>query len=429
MANISILPHSNGNTGLRTYSDTVARGYYNKHVGGLFGKHDNVRTYWEDQLTRMVIHPFVSRIASNCRAANRGVRVLDLGCGAGQGYELLTRINQKELNLNDELRYVMPAKEIGLFLGIDISDAMVEQGRQNYAGVPNVAFEQADLSEGLGTLKSEPPFDIYFSSYGSLSHLDTTELHSCLSDILHHANPGALVVLDLVGRYSPEWPVYWDTTHDPNKMLRYSMSYMYDEEERRNGDLEKFYLRFWSGDEVHGLCSQLSQQNGVEVKPLALLDRSIFVGRHVDTKEYNCKLPRLRNVVNHLYELNVRTKLERLRVDFQPLGGHEELNRFFCELAICWTKVVDFTLERIQGDRIDLVALDGWRDFPPNLQTALMTMDRVIDSISWIDLGDVRANILEPQLAYVLRRLEYTMQSGRGCGHGLVAVLQVGQNF
>jgi hypothetical protein len=118
--------------------------------------------------------------------------------------------------------------------------------------------------------------------------------------------------------------------------------------------------------------------------------------------------------------------MEQLRLDYRPSDGPEELNRFFGELAMSWTKVVDFTLNRIQGDRMDLVALDGWRTFPPALQTALMTMDRLIDSVSWICLGDVRANILEPQLAYVLQQLEYAMQRGWGCGHGLVVVLQVG---
>ncbi len=426
MPNITRLSRADGTTGLRTYNDTVARGYYDKHVGGLFGKHDNVRTYWEDGLTRIVLRPFVSRVADARAAASRGVRVVDLGCGAGQGYELLTRINRKDLNIEDELVYMLPPEKIELFLGVDISDAMVEQGRQNYVGVSNVAFEQGDLSEGLGAIKAEPPFDIYFSSYGALSHLDTIALLRCLTDVLHHARPGALVVLDLLGRCSPEWPAYWGTGKESNEMRPYSMSYMYEEDEQRNGDVEQFSLRFWSGDEVRELCRILSQRHGVALKVLELLDRSMFVGRHVDTREYQCNLPPLRSVVNHLYELNVRTKLERLRVDYRPTAGHEELNRFFGELAMCWTKVVDFTLERIHGNRIDLVALDGWREFPPPLQTALMTMDRVIDSVSWIDLGDVRANILEPQLAYVLRRLEYAIQSGRGCGHGLVAVLQMG---
>ncbi|MFQ5993345.1 MAG: class I SAM-dependent methyltransferase [Nitrospiraceae bacterium] len=426
MPNTNTLSPTNGTTGLRTYNDTVAKGLYNKYLGGLFGKHDNVRTYWEDQVTRLALRPFVNQIARACRAENRGVRILDLGCGAGQGYELLTRINQKDLNMDAELRYVLPPEEIGQFLGVDISDAMVEQGRQNYSGVPNVAFEQADLSEGLGVVKSESPFDIYFSSYGALSHLETAALRHCLTDILHHAKPGALVVLDMLGRYSPEWPLYWSTDNEVEDMHPYSMSYMYDERERQKGEIEQFLLRFWSGIEVRDLCSGLGQHQGVSMKPIEFLDRSIFVGRHTDTREYQCSLPPLRSVVNNLYELNVRTNMEQLRLDYRPSDGPEELNRFFGELAMSWTKVVDFTLNRIQGDRMDLVALDGWRTFPPALQTALMTMDRVIDSVSWICLGDVRANILEPQLAYVLQRLEYAMQRGWGCGHGLVVVLQVG---
>ncbi|NIO09784.1 MAG: methyltransferase domain-containing protein [Deltaproteobacteria bacterium] len=426
MSNLNVLTETSEAPGHKTYSDTVARGYYGKHVGGLFGKHDNVRTYWEDQLTRLILRPHVARVAAKCRNAGRGVRVLDLGCGAGQGYELLTRINEKDLSMEDELRFVLPSKEIGLFFGVDISDAMVEQGRQNYSGMPNVIFEPADLSEGLGELKSQAPFDIYFSSYGPLSHLDTDSLKVCLGDILHHAHPGALVVLDLMGRYSPEWPLYWSSDDRPNKMLPYSMSYMYEEEERHSGEVEQFPIRFWTGDEVRELCRELTAHNGVAVRPLDLMDRSIFVGRHIDTREYGCPLPPLRSMVNHLYELNVRTKLEHLRVDYQPLNGHRDLDRFFAELALCWNTIVDFTLERLQGNRIDLVDLDGWRNFPPQLQTALMTMDRVIDSVSWIDLGDIRANVLEPQLAYVLRRLEFTLQRGQGCGHSLVAVLQVG---
>jgi SAM-dependent methyltransferase len=412
--------------GMRTYSETVARGYYNKHLAGLFGKHDNVRTYWEDQLTRLVLRPSVGQVAKKCQSEGRGVRILDLGCGAGQGFELLTRINQKDLNLDDEFRYVLMPDEIELFLGVDLSQPMIEQGRQNYAGVKNITFRQGDLSEGLGAVKSEPPFDIYFSSYGALSHLDTEELRHCLTDILHHANPGALVVLDMVGRYSPEWPLYWKGRNGSGDMHPYSMSYMYDEQERRNGDVEQFPLRFWSGDELRELCGELGRVHGLSMKPIEFLDRSIFVGRHVDTKEYQCSLPRLRSVVNNLYELNVRTKLEQLRVDYRPSEGPDRLNRFFAELAMSWTKVVDFTLERIQGDRMDLVALDGWRDFLPPLQKALMTMDRVIDSVAWIGLGDVRANIIEPQLGYVLRRLENSMQQGWGCGHSLVVVLQVG---
>ena len=51
---------------------------------------------------------------------------------------------------------------------------------------------------------------------------------------------------------------------------------------------------------------------------------------------------------------------------------------------------------------------------------------RIIDGVAWIDVGDVRANVIETQLAYVLRRMQHQLQEGRGCGHGLVAILQIG---
>jgi hypothetical protein len=89
--------------------------------------------------------------------------------------------------------------------------------------------------------------------------------------------------------------------------------------------------------------------------------------------------------------------------------------------------VIDFARVRLSGSRIDLVEMSGWRDFPPALQMALVTLDRIVDSVAWMDVGDVRANIIEPQLAHVLRRMQHRLQDGRGCGHGLIAVLRVGR--
>src|SRR5690606_24250098 len=73
--------------GERTYAETVARGFYGKNVGGLSGKYDNVRAHWEDAMTRVALRPFVRETVAQCTRARRGVRILDLGCGAGQGYE------------------------------------------------------------------------------------------------------------------------------------------------------------------------------------------------------------------------------------------------------------------------------------------------------------------------------------------------------
>ena len=49
----------------RTYTEAVKRGDYDLYTGNLFGKHDNVRTYWEDQLTRSVLRPFLSKLVTH----------------------------------------------------------------------------------------------------------------------------------------------------------------------------------------------------------------------------------------------------------------------------------------------------------------------------------------------------------------------------
>jgi len=40
-------------------------------------------------------------------------------------------------------------------------------------------------------------------------------------------------------------------------------------------------------------------------------------------------------------------------------------------------------------------------------------------------MGDPRANVIEPQLGYALRRLELGLQRGMGTGHGLMGIFEV----
>lgn len=413
-------------SGAWTYSETVARGLYDRHRGGLFGKHDNVRAHWEDELTRSVLRPFLRARLEACKAERRGLRVLDLGCGAGQGYELITQIRRSDSSLDESPRHLLEAGDFELYLGIDLSPSMVSQGRANYRHVGHVGFAEVDLREGLGAAARERPFDVYFSSYGALSHLTARDLEARLCEIARHAGPGALVVLDLVGRFSLEWPGYWTARTEEEKVRPYSMSYLFPREERDRGRIESFPLRFWSGKEVHRMCAQVSAESGVQVRVEELLDRSIFVGRHVDTREYGTRLPPLRRLVNRLYEQNIRTNLRQLLVHYEPIAEAGRLNDMFTRLSACWNTVVEFASTRLCGERIDLVEMPGWQHFPPALQMALFTVDRIIDSVAWMDVGDVRANIIEPQLAYVLRRMQYRLQEGLGCGHGLVALLSVG---
>jgi SAM-dependent methyltransferase len=409
----------------KTYTEAVTRGDYDVYRGNLFGKYDNVRICWEDQLTRMVIRPFLSEIVSRKQKAHEKIRIIDLGSGTGQGYELLTRINNHDLDLGLHHNRVLTENEIGSYVGLDLNQTMVEKGNEIYAEKPHVQFTQADLTKGLAIIKEHtPPFDIYFSSYGSLSHLNTKHLKQLLIDICEHSRNESLIVLDLLGRHSIEWPDYWTARTEAEKFRDYSMSYLYPGVERKR--TEHFPLRFWTGAEIEALVEELCRETKVTIDILKKFDRSIIVGRHTDTKEYNPAMKPIRRTVNCLYEDYMRTDLSKLILDRTMFPKHPEpqISSFFDQLTTSWNTLVEFCQQRFEKN-VSLITLKGWATFPPPLQFALMTVDRMIDETQWMWSGDPRANIIEPQLGYALRSLEFNLQQGLGCGHGLLVILKI----
>lgn len=404
-----------------TYATAVTNGNYNLDVGGLFGKTDNVRRYWEDQITRMLVRPHVATLVASAEQKGRGIRILDLGSGTGQSYEILTQITRRDRSLYETEDYILPCKTIADFLGVDMSEDMVRQASEIYRDHDNVNFVRGDLREGLTFLdEDEPAFDLYYSTYGSLSHLAPDELRQLLTDILAHARPGAILVGDWLGAYGCEFQDRWNEhRHNPSRMLDYSMCWLYPPGQR--DDVESFPMTFWSSKHLKELAEQVSAQTGANLRPLNFYDRSIFVGRHSDTHEYCRSILPTRSIVNRLHEENYRTELDMLLVDYSPLEGFDEANAFFDHLADCWNALVRFCDRRLRR-AADIVETDGWQDFPPQLQTAIMTLDRVIHSADWMRMGDMRANIIEPQLGYALRGLEMGLQEGAGFGHGLLGI-------
>ena len=402
------------------YRQAVAAGRYDLRRAGLDGKHDHVRTLWEDQARRRLLRPHLQR-----RPAGAGdpLRVLDLGCGSGQGYELLARIDAEPGLSGRPGDPVLT--EAGIeYVGADLSAAMVEKGRENFAEHGNVFFFQADLNEGLGVLSREPAFDLYFSSYGSFSHLSRARLKALLVDIGRHARPGAWVVLDLNGRYSIEWPGYWMARTEKEKVRDYTMNYLHLGAAEAMRQADHFPLRFWTGDEVRQLARAAGRTAGCEFRVLEQRDCSMLVGRHMDTAEYHPGLPPLRRLVNSLHQDFRRTDLEQLLLAPDLAGAHPAASPVLGELIRCWNLLVDFARHRLAGPvRMDEFA--DWSACPPVLQHALIGLDRVIADAGWIDNGDPRANLIEPQLAYLLRSLEFGLQRGIGCGHGHLVLLQV----
>jgi SAM-dependent methyltransferase len=409
------------------YKEAAESGMYQK-VTGLVGKYDNVRRYWEDEITRIFIRPFLARLVHEKTKNMERLRVLDLGCGSGDGFELLSLVNARDASLVDhQVSHITP-EILGVYRGVDISEPLIQQAREVHGFNGKVRFELGDFSRGLPAEVGKAPYDIYFTSFGTMSHLTDDRLVKLLVDIARHGGEHSVLILDWLGRYSYEWQDLWRIEEVPEYTMDYVVSYIYPEDERGDKELDHLTLRLMSSTEVIKLVERASIESGVDIELKVMFDRSLFVGRHMDTGDYNRYCRPLRSAVNSLFEVNTRTDLETLLADYSIKDGFDELNSFFEHYQMSWNALVRYTVDLLyhydSGDEGGKPP-DIPGSYPDVVQKMMHNMLNIVKSCHWISVGDTRANIIEPQLGYALRELEMKLQSGMGCGHGLVGIFEV----
>jgi ubiquinone/menaquinone biosynthesis C-methylase UbiE len=409
----------------KPYSEAVSSGQYVKK-SGLYGKYDNVRRFWEDAVTRLMLRRHLAKLVSEKRNKLQRLKVMDLGCGSGDGIDILMNTTAKDPGIYEYEINLIDDSMLEKYVGIDSNDDLLAQAREHYGNNEKMSFHNADFSKGLPS--PDEPFDIYLSSYGTFSHNSDETTVKLLAEIAKSADSGALVVLDWLGRYSYEWRDLWDESEGDETFMDYRISYIYPPEERHRADIASFPLRLLSGKEAEGLIARASERSGVELKKLRIFDRSIFVGRHMDTAEYNRHAPALRGIISSLLEPNCRTDLEGLIINYVPLDGHDEVNGFLESFSQCWNALVKHAIDLLAAypelpqSSEELLASHSY--YPQPLRETVATMHKVITCTGDLP-GDARANIIEPQLAYSLRKLEMQLQQGLGVAHGLCAVLEV----
>ncbi len=417
---------------MQAYSEALQTGLYAKKTG-LIGKYDNVRRYWEDEVTRRFLRPHLIRLLKRSQTRMRRFRILDLGCGGADGFELLIGIRQRDADLREVEVDILTPDVLGLYKGIDLNEDLLEQARDVYGHNPKLIFEKGDFSDGLPIPKNEKPYDLYFTSYGTCSHFNEDEgMIALLADIAARTENYCIIMCDWLGRYSYEWQTLWsrDLTEDRN--MDYVVSYIYEKEERekKRGELQHLYLRLMSRGEAEDIIAEASERAGVQIRPLAFFDRSIFTGRHMDTGDYNPYARPMRRAVNSLHEVAIRTDLSTLKLDYIPKPGFDELNRYFENLQVCWNLLVEYSDHLLksydtQKKRFTNGLPEIPPDSPPPLREVLDRMKRVVEGVGWLDVGLPRENIIEPQLGYALRYLTSSLQQGQGCSHSLVGILEV----
>jgi SAM-dependent methyltransferase len=424
----SSAPEDRQHPGARsTYDSAVASGFYERDAQGLHGKYDNVRRYWEDQITRQALRGFMMRLVARKRRELARIRVLDLGAGSGEGYQVLTSLRAGSDRIDTQPTNVVPSDILGFYKGIDISPAMVHQGRKLHLDNPKIDFKVGDLSHGLGACRSDLPYDLYYSSYGSLSHLKDGELERVIGDIYEHCGESCIFVADLLGRYSYEWQCYWSQPgEDETNMRHYSMSYLYPESLLPKISVERFPVRYWGAEEFDRFIDGIVSDRGGAIARRVLWDRSIIVGRHMNTGEFNPHAQPIRSAVNRLLAFYHRTDLQTLLFNYGPHHEFSRLNQFFESFQMAWNAVIYDAMEAIDRWK-DKAWLDTppREDFPGPVREAMIAVRKIVRNIEHFRMDDPLANVIEPQLGYNLRNLEVSLQRGLGAGHGLLAIYEL----
>jgi len=400
---------------------------------GLVGKYDNVRLYWEDEITRHFLRPHLQRLIERSQASMRRVRILDLGCGSADGFELLTGVQHRDPNLQEVEVDLLTPEVLGLYKGIDLNSDLLDQARTIYGDNPKMAFQQADFTQGLPLGKKDKPYDLYFASYGTSSHHNEDEtMVRLLADIARRVEDYCIVVCDWLGRYSYEWQTLWTNDLSENRNMDYIVSYIYEKEERRQrwDELQHLTLRLVSRQEADAIVAKASKRAGVEIKPLVFFDRSVFTGRHMDTADYNPHAQPIRQAVNSLHEGNLRTDLACALINYIPKPGFEFINDYHEHLQVCWNTLVQYVQELMElydetqrSFASQPAAIPA--SYPPALREMMERLRLVVEGTGWLGTGLPRENIIEPQLGYALRYLVTSLQQGQGCGHGLVGIFGI----
>lgn len=416
----------------KAYTQAATTGKYDK-ASGLLGKYDNVRRFWEDQLSGLFLRPALNDLVTRKTRDMQRIRILDLGCGNGDGYDLIMDVNTKDPGIYEFITAAITPERLQSYVGIDINEELLSQAQATYGANPKMTFQREDLSNGLpeGVTQHEP-FDLYFSSYGTWSHFHDEQAVKLVADIAKHAPDRALFVGDWLGRYSYEWQDLWDAPIDQEYFMDYRISYIYPEEERDKVDVASFPLRLMCQDEIQSIIDMAEKEAGCRIVPVKYFDRSILVGRHLETGDYNANCPRLRYNINSLFEGYTRTDLESLIVDYVPRKNYEGLNHFFESFFMASNTLVKFAIELLSHYNADEGITGPVPDiqpfYPEPLKEAMHSMRRVIEGVGWLPWGDVRANVIEPHLGYSLRKLEMELQTGIGVGHSLCGIFEVRKN-
>lgn len=327
------------------------------------GRRDEVKRHWEEPASAAVLARAVGQLPEASR--RRPLRVLDVGAGTGDGLRLLRRALREHDLAVGGLRYV----------GLDADPDMVATARELHRDDPEAAFEEHDVREPL----ARRPVDLVMSAGVPFSHLTPPEMDEALTALVAagSGDDPIVLVVDVLGRHSVEWPRHWGT-----RRWTYAMSFFSGIDEVPTSEMTTY-----ARDDLLGAVDTAVARAGARLVGAEFGDRAVAVGRHTATLAFNDAIPRYRSLVNELLRGEADRDLGELAFDPPAGDAPAEVHAFFAAFSEAWN--VRLT---------EAAALERRVGANPRTRVAL---------------------------ARSLRALEHGLQRGLGVGHSLTGVFVV----
>ncbi|MBW0106861.1 class I SAM-dependent methyltransferase [Pseudonocardia sp. KRD291] len=275
-------------------------------------RRDPVKVSSEEPISRRII----ARALSWLDLPDDGpVRVLDVGSGTADGFALLTAPGADGVVVLPESRC--------RYVGLDVDPEMVATAAAHTTS-PRAEFV-------LGDVRDELPggaFDLYLSCGVPYSHLTADELADALASVLGSITARrrrAVVVVDVLGRYSVEWQPRWHL-----ERWDYAMSFF------AGGEHIEEPMTFHDRPSLDRVVDRAAAATGARITRRAHTDRSVLVGRHTATGTFHPEVPRFRSLVNALVRDPDGVRAEQLRFTPALEGAPAEVLAHLAGFAERW---------------------------------------------------------------------------------------------
>ena len=281
-------------------------------------RRDPVKIGSEEPVSRRIIGRALSWLEL---PADREVAVLDVGSGTADGFSLLTAPDADGAVVLPEARC--------RYVGLDVDPEMVATAAAHTTS-PRASFVLGDVRDAL----PEGGFDLYLSCGVPYSHLTTDELGEAVASVLgsitgHRRR--AVVVLDVLGRYSVEWQPRWHLDR-----WDYAMSFF-----AGSGEHIEEPMTFYDRPALDRVVDAAAAATGARITRRAHTDRSVLVGRHTATGTFHPEAPRFRSLVNALVRDPAGVRAEQLHFVPAVDGAPEPVLAHLAAFARRWNSTLE----------------------------------------------------------------------------------------